>query len=85
MVLQPCERARMRALLMNVIRSVAHQYGGTIKTDRIANGIRILLPRGKRIICAEKLSEQVSLVRENMVRSFLLILHGVIIVPWKSN
>ena len=53
------EEARLRALLLYLIRSIVQKYGGTIHVDLETDSIRIDVPPKYRAACAEEVEREV--------------------------
>lgn len=53
------EKTRLRALSLNLIRSIVERYGGTIDIDLGTDTINIDVPAKEQVACALEIEEQV--------------------------
>jgi hypothetical protein len=53
------EMARLQALCIFIVRSVAEKHGGTIEIDLATDTMKINVPDGEQMACAKEIEEQV--------------------------
>ncbi|OEU45608.1 MAG: hypothetical protein BBJ60_10925 [Desulfobacterales bacterium S7086C20] len=57
-----CEKDRLRALSIYIIRSIVEQHEGQVEEDEISRCIDISVPDAEASLCAEQIGEQMGLM-----------------------
>jgi hypothetical protein len=55
------EESRQDARTLQLMGSIAHKYGGTVRIDPGRDSVNIDVPEEKRLACAEELGEKVDI------------------------
>jgi hypothetical protein len=79
------EKARLHALQLYVMRSIAHSHGGTIETDLANQTINVTVPGIQGDACAQEIEEQVSAMAHYLYAQVDALFSGEILVRVNLN
>lgn len=79
------EKARLHALQLYVMRSIAKSHGGTIETDLASQTINVTVPGIQGDVCAQEIEEQVSAMAHYIYTQVDALFSGEILVRISHN
>ena len=79
------EKARLHALQLYVMRSIAKSHGGTIETDLASQTINVTVPGIQGDACAQEIEEQVSAMAHYIYTQVDALFSGEILVRVNLN
>jgi hypothetical protein len=79
------EKTRMRALSLNIIRSIVELHNGCVERNLITDSIDIDLPHDEAAACAKEIGEQMGLVCQHMYSQVDALFRGEVLICFCSN
>ncbi|MBW2109250.1 MAG: hypothetical protein JRI36_11390 [Deltaproteobacteria bacterium] len=80
-----CEKARLRALSLSVIRSVVRQHQGNVEQDETSDYVDIDVPDTEATACAEEIGQQMGLICHQVYRHVDALFKGKVLLPKTVN
>ncbi len=79
------EKARMRALSLNIIRSIVEEHHGNVEEDEAADYINIDVPDGEAAACAQQIGEQIGWVCHHVYAHVDALFRGELLLQFYDN
>lgn len=79
------EKARLRALSLNVIRSVVQQHQGHVEQDEASEYVDIDVPDTEATACAEEIGKQMGLICHQVYCHVDALFQGKVLLPETVN